>query len=598
MLNPNHRGLYTAALTPPTGMVFDEGLAATYSLDPLVLLTVPVHLAFLGHGSDQVLDSLTALEAMRRLVGKITVYADLGRLQVPTRPHALYGLLEPMIVEVEAPRGGAFHPKFWVLRFVDPDGQARPLLRLVILSRNLTADRSWDLALTLEGTPTRKHRAQNSGLGRLIEALPDYAQHTPAPERLSQATRLAREVWCTPWELPPGFSDLTLHVNGRRRTTWEPHPSRRLAVISPFCSSEALKWLAKSTQNPVALISRSEELAKLPAEARGLFTQCYTLDEAAEADDGEPADEQLVQDSQGLHAKALIYESGSDTHLVVGSANATNPALLKPLNIELLAELVGKRSRVGGIDSLLGSEGLRTVLVDYPHDANAEVPLPEQLLAERHLEAARKEIARSALRLQFASADDGLWMPKLMGSAAMPQGILSVMCWLITTPREDAVDAKPLFAEGAVTLSPCAAASVTGLLALELRSTAADKALLFALNLPVDGLPPERDGAIFRLVLENREAFLRYLLLLLGDIEATTPQVAGTGVFGSWAKGQGTRGLMEELVRAYCRDPERLDAIRDVLARLQATDDGKAVIPSEFLKMWEVFRQAMESNRV
>ena len=59
-----------------------------------------------------------------------------------------------MVVEVAAPTGGVFHPKMWVLRFVDPDDPGKALLLLMILSRNLTADRSWDVALTLEGQPS------------------------------------------------------------------------------------------------------------------------------------------------------------------------------------------------------------------------------------------------------------------------------------------------------------------------------------------------------------------------------------------------------------------------------------------------------------
>jgi hypothetical protein len=31
MLNPNSRSLYTSALTPPPGMIFDEAVATTFS---------------------------------------------------------------------------------------------------------------------------------------------------------------------------------------------------------------------------------------------------------------------------------------------------------------------------------------------------------------------------------------------------------------------------------------------------------------------------------------------------------------------------------------------------------------------------------------
>ena len=599
MLSPDARSVYTAALTPPPGMVFEEGIAATFSLDPLVLLSVPVHLAFMGQGADSLLDSLTALEAIRRLAGRITAYADLGRLQVPKRPHPLYGLLEPMIVEVEAPRGGAFHPKFWVLRFIDPEGDGSPLLRLMILSRNLTSDRSWDLALTLEGIPTRRYRAENRALGKLIEALPTYAKHDIEPARVTQAHRLAREVWCTPWELPPGFSSVSLHVNGQRRKTWNPLDSTRMVIVSPFCSSEALDWLTASTSKPKAVVSRAEELAKISTEVRDRFACCLTLDEAAEIHDGEAPDEPGLRDAQGLHAKAFVYERGWDTHLIVGSANATNAALLNPINIELLAELVGRRSKVGGIDQLLGRDGIGGVLVKY--EPEEEPPCgPEEPTDEKALEDARRQIARSELHLRFSSDNRaGFWIPELVGDVAAPEGLSSARCWLITTQQESAVDLQPLFDEGFVRLHPCSTESVTGLLALNLRAQASDRVLRFALNLPVEGLPEGRDGAIFRLMVENKEAFLRYLLLLLGNIDAGAGPGNGNGwAFGSWGKGAAAKGLMEELVRAYCRDRERLKSISGIVERLQSSEEGSAVIPPEFMKVWEVFLSAMEDNHV
>ena len=84
MLNPDGRSLYTSALTPPPGMVFDEGIATTFSLDPTTLLSIPVHLALLATDSpDQLSDGIPVLESIRRLSDRITVYAQRGRLQVP-----------------------------------------------------------------------------------------------------------------------------------------------------------------------------------------------------------------------------------------------------------------------------------------------------------------------------------------------------------------------------------------------------------------------------------------------------------------------------------------------------------------------------------
>ena len=44
MLHPSDRSLYTDALTPPRGYIFDQAIGTTYTLDPITLLTIPVHL--------------------------------------------------------------------------------------------------------------------------------------------------------------------------------------------------------------------------------------------------------------------------------------------------------------------------------------------------------------------------------------------------------------------------------------------------------------------------------------------------------------------------------------------------------------------------
>ena len=259
MLNPNSRSLYTAALTPPPGMVFDEAIGTTFSMDPAMLLSVPVHLALLGGDRGNPLrDGIAVLESVRRLSDHITVYAQRGRLLVPSPPHILYGLLESMVVEVVAPRGGVFHPKLWVMRFTDPGDADAVLLRLMVLSRNLTADRSWDVALTLEGRPTGRYRSDNRALGKLVSRLPEMAFGEVEAVRTGQAVRLGDEVRRTEWDLPSGFEEVSFHVIGLKRKAWTPDWSKRFAVISPFCRHKALEMLVDTTGSPDALISRPE----------------------------------------------------------------------------------------------------------------------------------------------------------------------------------------------------------------------------------------------------------------------------------------------------------------------------------------------------
>ena len=64
MLNPNNRTLYTSALTPPAGMVFDQAIATTFSMDPTLLLEAPVYLALLNENGREEPDPLQILQSL------------------------------------------------------------------------------------------------------------------------------------------------------------------------------------------------------------------------------------------------------------------------------------------------------------------------------------------------------------------------------------------------------------------------------------------------------------------------------------------------------------------------------------------------------
>jgi hypothetical protein len=163
-LDPEERTLYGANLQPPAGYVFDAAIATTFSLDFETALAVPVSLAlFAAENRDDILTHpLALLEGAERIAGRLLVFTDAGHIQAHTRPHSrLCSLLERIIVEVAAPNSGAFHPKMWALRFKPMRADEPVRLRFLVLSRNLTRDRSWDIALTLDGVVAKRPQALN-----------------------------------------------------------------------------------------------------------------------------------------------------------------------------------------------------------------------------------------------------------------------------------------------------------------------------------------------------------------------------------------------------------------------------------------------------
>lgn len=157
MLNPSVDRLdYGEKLQAPEGFQLSYAVATSYSLELDTLLCLPLALSLNGtlegnpHGG-----KLAALEGIRQLKGRLKVFFQQGNIKVPSTFTPLFTLLEPCLVPM-VPSGGfsSFHPKIWLLRFTNDTRQVR--YRLLVLSRNLTFDRSWDLAVALEGRWPRK----------------------------------------------------------------------------------------------------------------------------------------------------------------------------------------------------------------------------------------------------------------------------------------------------------------------------------------------------------------------------------------------------------------------------------------------------------
>jgi len=566
---------------------------------------VPVSLAlFAAENREDILTHpLALLEGAERIAGRLLVFTDAGHIQAHTRPHSrLCSLLERIIVEVAAPSGGAFHPKIWALRFKPVRSDEPTRLRLLVLSRNLTRDRSWDIALTLDGVVARRPQALNRPLADLIRRLPDFAT-AGLPEGSRDLTEeIAEDLRRTDWSLPEPFQSLAFAVNGLGGKQWRPEPCARLGVISPFCDDTALSMLADlaGAEKPV-LIGRSDELALVPAATLGRFARVAVMDEMAATEDGEEVDATALQ---GLNAKAFITEMGWDTTITVGSGNATRPALLSGSNIEVFATLTGKRSRVGSIEEILGEKGFGRLT--RPFVPNELVAVDSALrAAEARLDAARRDICCSGLKLrcertQSADDDSLLWRVWLIPSTPLPlAGIGGLRIWPITRGEGHGQDALERLRLGQpIDLGAMPLIDLTHFLAFHLVDGDGEVSLLFSTGLLLEGLPPERHAAILRWVIDSKDAFFRYLRLLLSELgdpfAAALAAQEGSG-HGAWRMAADDAPLLEEMVRAFCRGGDQLRAIERLITRLETVEPGEAdPIPAEFRTLWETFRVALK----
>ena len=139
MLNPNNDRLdYGQVLAPPDKYRLDFAIGTTYSLDLDALVGACIALGLSEEtDSDLMKNPICLLEALRATGDKVALFCEGGQIHTPNSVTPLYILLEKMVFQVNtAKRRGiakfpSFHPKFWLLRYVDK--QNNPLYRVCLL---------------------------------------------------------------------------------------------------------------------------------------------------------------------------------------------------------------------------------------------------------------------------------------------------------------------------------------------------------------------------------------------------------------------------------------------------------------------------------
>ena len=603
-LDPENRALYGEILRAPPGHEVDMALATTYSLDFETALVIPATMAFQAAESRaQVLDTpLALLDGLERLAERVAIFCEAGRIAAqPRAANRLTALLEDTMTEVLAPRSGAFHPKIWVLRFVPLTGAGPIRMRLAILSRNLTTDRSWDLSLSLDGVVADSVQPDNAPISALLRALPGLARGRPTPARNRKiAEGLARDTDQTVWTLPEGARRLRFAVNGLGQPTFRPKVGRAMGIISPFLSPEALVQLTNDLDPTECwLLSRAEELAQMPPDVLARFGQVMVLDDLAETEDGEEAE--AVSKALGLHAKVFVTERyprpESTTDLTVGSGNATAAALLNGSNVEVFATLSGPSRLMGWVADHIAPERLGRFLRHWQPPATTATPDPA-VAAEARLDAMRRALAAADLTLRCTPTEDGrISLALTARSTVALTDTLRAELWPLTLgPNHSLTLSAPLGKNG-LHLGQFALADVTRWLGLRLTDLETGAELIFTLGTTLKDLPDARTAEILRSIIENREAFLRYIRLLLGDPQAAGQIIlqGGKGGFLGFAGFADDAPILEDMVRSLSGDGRRLRDIERLMSRLGDAkgSDGEPVIPPRFAALWDVFRSVL-----
>lgn len=607
-LTPEMRVMLTDALRPPAGYRVDVAVGTTYSLNLTALLLAPLSFALFDYGNaDDIgaVDPIRLLEAVRRHADRTTVFCQAGGIHVPGNYRSILTFVEDSVLEVMPPNQGAiFHPKIWAIRFESSEGER--LHRVVILSRNLTLDRSWDTALVLDEDDAGTIDAAPAGA--FVAQLPGLAVRKVDERRTATIADLAATLAGVRLAAPSPFTSgelIPIGVSPER--IWPfPKEGRRLLAISPFLTKGAVEAIGRIAKERT-LVSRAEALELVGSGALEGWS-VNVLQRLAEIDPEDDlvdvssvAPDGFLETHDGLHAKTFVVdEPGGQSTIITGSANMTSSTW--GTNVEFDAVLRGPTSGCGVAKVLDGSTeapGLTRILEEYSVADAGGVSDPT-IETSYELEHFHQQLAAGGPTLHVAEVDDDRVTITLnLSVPANPPGESRV--WPASLPAD--TQAQPLAKTPSWTIAPI---NVTPFIAVETtlgegvarvtRSCVIKAELVGA----VDG---RRQDAVFS-ILRSKEDVLRYLVFLLGDpsYDALFAQLAG--VDGETFHGSDRPvltsadvALFEPLVRATGRDEDALARVASLIEDLRKLPNGDELVPDGFSELWDVVWQVHQESR-
>lgn len=565
--NPEENRLdYSQMLCPPPGYDLEFAVGMTYSLDMEALLGVPVSLGmFENYDSSATQNPFFLLEAIRKCSDKLAIFCNADGIKMPQNIRPVYALLENSIFPVSLERNANFHPKLWVIKYHSETETA--VIKVIVLSRNLTFDRSMDIAVEVTGTIGQETKEENRPLADMLYFVKKYA----AAGKQNAISSLARDVLrVKKFQCEDPFESCRFLPFGipryKSQASQMVDDAQSLIVVSPFLSDSIVERLGKEPYE-TTLVTR---LNSVTQKAWNSFQNVYVPSEMLLDDEllGD-ADQQSIA-KRDLHAKIYFKSVGSKHYLYLGSLNASANAFYH--NVEFMLELKYKpyyASYGAVLDDLVTGNPMFERLEDLP-----TIPvIPE---SEETMDGLR-DVLDSIEGASVQAEGEQYELTISCGHLQKPAEIAPIYRSASFAPLQDKVEFHNMLLR-----ELC-----------ELYVIRCGNQYCIA-KIPTEGIPEDRDSAIYNAVIGSKSGFLAYVAFLLAD-NYTEAGIEQQELMERLVIGADTTetvipsALYERLLRTAAFYPKRLDEVEKIMERV-----SPELVDDSFRALIRTFRKAVK----
>lgn len=163
-----NRKTYSELLRPISGYEVEKIITTTYSLDMDTLIGICISLGLNVEEQDDIIaNQIYMLRALEKMSKKIIVICQSGKIKVPKIDTKLYIILENMIYTINQEKG-VFHPKVWFIKYINKENKDIKY-KMIVSSKNLTFDRSWDTQIITQGEVHKNEVDENNSIISFVE---------------------------------------------------------------------------------------------------------------------------------------------------------------------------------------------------------------------------------------------------------------------------------------------------------------------------------------------------------------------------------------------------------------------------------------------